>query len=449
MKAKKPNQPISRRHFMKNTTYGLTGAALLPTLLPSCTNWKGANDRIQIGHIGVGSRGGAELKSYYLPLEGSRSVAICDLFKDRREKGAEYANRYYKDNEISAPKSTAYHQYEEILERSDIDAVNITTTDHWHVLAAIRAAEAGKHVMLAKPLGLSYPNYLKLKKALKDNDVRFHYGTQQRAAQHMQMGIDMIQQGKIGEIERVEVWAPGKNDVQSPHCIETPVPEGFDYEKWIGPAPMAPYCPERVTNNGSWFNNDYSIGFLAGWGAHPLDIMIWGMKEKLSGNYSCEGSGTIWPGDGLYNNVFSWDLKYQYENGIEVHFLSSGQAEKKIMNHRTLSDNNKTTFYGSKGWISLGRSAVESDIKEIDDKLNAASKDSKGMGQLFLDVIRGEREEACPLEDAILSDTISHMGNMAIRMNRKIGWDPIKGKTVNDPEANKLFVREMREPYQI
>jgi len=449
MKANKPNQPISRRQFMKNTTYGLTGAALLPTLLPSCTNWKGANDRIQIGHIGVGSRGGGELKGYFLPLEGSRSVAICDLFKDRREKGAEYANRYYKDNDISAPESIAYMDYEELLECRDIDAVNITTTDHWHVLAAIRAAEAGKHVMLAKPLGLSYPNYLKLKKALKDNDVRFHYGTQQRASQHMQMGIDMIQQGMIGEIERVEVWAPGKFDVESPVCTEAPVPDGLNYDKWLGPAPLKPYCPERVSNIGSWFNYDYSIGFLGGWGAHPLDIMIWALKDKLSGIYSCEGSGAVWPGDGLYNNIITWDLNYGYDNGMEVHFVSDDIAKKEVLNHRTVKEDNGTTFYGTKGWISLSRSSVQSDIKEIDQKLNAASKGSDSMGQLFLDVIRGEREEACPLEDAILSDTISHMGDMAIRMNRKVSWDPIKGETINDPEANKLFVREMREPYQI
>jgi len=449
MKANKPNRQISRRHFMKKATYGLTGAALLPTMLPSCTNWKGANDRIQMGHIGVGSRGGGELKNYFLPLEGSRSVAICDLFKDRREKGAEYANRYYKDNEISAPKSTSYMHYEELLERSDIDAVNITTTDHWHVLAAIRAAEAGKHVMLAKPLGLSYSNYLKLQKALKDNDVRFHYGTQQRASAHMQMGIDMIQDGKIGEIERVEVWAPGKFEAELPICTEVPVPDGLNYDKWLGPAPLQPYCPERVSNLGSWFNNDYSIGFLGGWGAHPLDILIWGLKDKLSGTYSCEGSGAVWPGDGLYNNIVTWDLNYAYDSGIEVHFLSADIAQNTVMNQRTVKEENGTTFYGSKGWISLSRGSVQSDIKEIDEKLNAASKSSESMGQLFLDVIRGEREEACPLEDAILSDTISHMGNMAIRMNRKVSWDPIKGKTVNDPEANKLFEREMREPYQI
>ncbi len=447
---KTPNHStISRRKFMKSTTCGLAGATLLPTLLPSCVNWKGANDRLQIGHIGVGPRGGSELRSYYLPLEGSRSVAICDLFQERREKGADYVNRYYKDNRISAPESIAYQHFEELLERTDIDAVNITTTDHWHVLAAIRAAEAGKHIMLAKPLGLSYPNYLKLKKALKDNDVRFHYGTQQRASQHMQMGIDMIQQGKIGEIERVEVWAPGKNDVESPVCTEVAVPDGLDYEKWLGPAPLRPYCPERVTNNGTWFNNDYSIGFLAGWGAHPLDIMIWALKDKLSGTYSCEGTGMIWPGNGLYNNIFTWDLNYVYDNGTEVHFLSTDKAEKEVLNHRTVREGNGTTFYGTRGWISLSRSTVQSDIAEIDVKLNAASKDSEGMGQLFLDVIRGEREEACPVEDAILSDTISHMGDMAIRMNRKVTWDPGKGETVNDPEANKLFVRAMRDPYRI
>ncbi len=177
--------------------------------------------------------------------------------------------------------------------------------------------------------------------------------------------------------------------------------------------------------------------------------MIWALKDKLSGTYSCEGTGMIWPGDGLYNNIFTWDLNYSYDSGIEVRFQSTDQAKKEVLNHRTSKEENGTTFYGSKGWISLSRSSVQSDIPEIDAKLNAASMDSDGMDQLFLDVIRGEREEACPLEDAILSDTISHMGNMAIRMNRKVSWDPIKGETINDPEANKLFIREMREPYQI
>ena len=384
MKTKKNQSPISRRQFVKSSAISLAGASILPTLLPSCANWKGANDRLLIGHIGVGSRGGGELKGYFLPLEGSRSVAICDLFKDRREKGEEYVNRYYKDNNISAPKCSSYEHFEELLERSDIDAVNITTTDHWHVLAAIRAAEAGKHVMLAKPLGLSYPNYLKLKKALKDNDVRFHYGTQQRASQHMQMGIDMIQQGKIGDIERVEVWAPGKFDVESPVCNEAPVPEELNYDKWLGPAPIQSYCPERVTNLGSWFNYDYSIGFLGGWGAHPLDIMIWALKDKLSGVYSCEGSGAMWPGNGLYNNIITWDLNYKYDNGMEVHFISDDIAQKEVLNHRIVKEENGTTFYGTKGWISLSRSSVQSDIPEIDAKLNAASKDSEGMGQLFL-----------------------------------------------------------------
>ena len=449
MKTKKYQNQISRRKFIKKSSYAAAGASLLPTILPSCVNWKGANDRILIGHIGVGSRGGSELRSYFLPLDDSRSVAACDLFRERRVKGAEYVNRYYKDNDMQAPECKAYHHYEEVLERTDIDAVNIVTTDHWHVLAATRAAEAGKHIMLAKPLGLSYPNYLKLKKAVNDNDVMFHYGTQQRASQHMQIGIDMIQQGKIGEIERVEVWAPGKNPVESPVCKEVPVPEGFDYEKWLGPAPQAPYCPGRVTNVGSWFTYDYSIGFLAGWGAHPLDIMVWGLKDELSGTYSCEGTGSFWPSGGLYNNIITWDLNYEYENGLKVHFTNTETAKEEVLDHRIEKEDNGTTFYGAKGWISLSRSSSQSSIPEIDKRLKDASTNSNTMGQEFLDVITGRREELCPLEDAIMSDTISHMGDIAIRMNRKVSWDPSKGETIDDPEANKLFVRKMRNPYQL
>jgi len=440
MKTTKSQNQISRRKFVKSSAYGLAGATILPTILPSCSNWKGANDRLLIGHIGVGSRGGYELKNYFLPLQESRSVAICDLFSVRRDKGADYVRKYYKDKDMRSPVVESYHHYEELLERTDIDAVNITTTDHWHMLAATRAAEAGKHIMLAKPLGLSYPNFLKFKKALKDNDVRFHYGTQQRASLHMQTGIDMIRQGQIGEIEHVDVWAPGKNPVESPICKEAPVPDGFDYEKWLGPAPLAPYCPERVTNNGSWFNNDYSIGFLAGWGAHPLDIMVWGLKDRLEGTYSCEGTGVVWPGPGLYNNIITWYLDYEYSDGLKVHFTDTDTAMKGVLDYLTTKEGNGTTFFGTKGWISLSRSSGHSDIPEINKKLNELSIESHSMGQIFLDIINGKREELCPLEDAIISDTISHMGNIAIRMNKKVSWNPLKGTVVDNPEATRLFV---------
>jgi predicted dehydrogenase len=446
---------ISRRDFVHRSVKGAIGAAILPTVLGSCSNWKGANDRVVVGHIGVGSRGTDELMSYFLPLREAMNIAVCDTFKDRRENVAQKINKFYKENNFTNEQCKTYLDMDELLARKDIDVVHITTPDHWHVLAAIKAARAGKHIMLAKPLGLSYPQNLILAKELKDHKVKFHYGTQQRSFEHMKLGYDLIRSGAIGEIGRVDVWAPGKNDVPVPVCNEVPVPADFDFERWSGPAPLRPYCPDRVTNNSSWFNNDYSIGFLAGWGAHPLDILVWILKDKVNGNYSCEGNGQYWPAGGLYNNIMSWDVNCKYENGLELHFVSSDVASGGMLDKYTRKEGDGTTFYGTKGWITLSRSSAQSDIPEINQKLNNFPKNKNGgiksdnntMGRRFLSVAREKEAELCPLDEAIISDTISHMGDIAIRTGRKVTWDPQKGEVSGDAEANKLYVRDMRAPY--
>lgn len=454
MKKKPAN--LKRREFIRNSAIGLGGMALAPSLISSCTK-TAANDRLLIGSIGLGQRGTNELKSYLLPLEGSRIAAVCDVWEERRNRSVETVTGYYTENGITAPECEAYLDFEELLARDDIDAVHITTPDHWHVPMAIKAARAGKHIMLAKPLGLSYPNYLILQDELKKNDVRFHYATQQRTAEHIKLGISMIKEGLIGDIERVDVWAPGKNPVDSPLCVEEPVPAGFDFDRWTGPAPLNSYCPDRVTNNSSWFQYDYSIGFLAGWGAHPLDVLVWGIRDLVDGVYSAKGTGTFWPEGGIYDNIFAWDVHYTYESGIKVHFMSHDLAQEKMLEHRTYKEANGTTFYGTKGWISLSRGSGESDIPEIHQKLNEFPKneggrilsDQNNMGQVFLDVIHGRYPETCPLDEAIISDTISHMGDIVIRAGHKVTWDPVKGEVLDDPAANALYIREMRPPYTV
>jgi predicted dehydrogenase len=452
---KNTSRLFSRRDFVRTSAKGLIGAALVPTILPSCSNWKGANDRITVAHIGVGSRGTDELTSYFLPVKDAVNIAVADTFKGRRDNIAALINKYYRDNGISAPECLPYLNFQEILERTDIDAVHITTPDHWHVPAAILAARAGKHIMLAKPLGLSYPDFMTLKKEVAANNVRFHYGTQQRTSPHMQLAYNLISEGAIGDLIRADVWAPGGGGGQNPACLEVPVPEGFDYDRWTGPAPVRPYCPERVTNVGSWYTNDYSIGFLAGWGAHPLDILVWMAREKVSGGYTCEGSGKLWTG-GLYDNVMSWDLVLKYQNGFDVHFVSDDLATAALKSEGK-KDGDGTTFFGTRGWISVSRSSASSDMPEIHKKLNDFPKSDSGyihsennsMGQVFVDVIRGTTKELCPLDDAIISDTISHMGDIAIRTGRKVTWDPIRGEVTGDPEANGLYVRTLRSPYGI
>jgi predicted dehydrogenase len=447
MKNLKEKSAIDRRQFIRKTLVGTGGVIIAPTILSSCA--KGANDRILIAHIGVGSRGTNILKTYFLPLEDSLSVAVSDAHLDRRTERAELIRTHYLDNGIIAPECEAYLNFEEILARDDIDAVVMAMPDHWHVPGALKAARAGKHIYLEKPLGLSYPHYLKLQKELKARNLRFHYGTQQRVSMHMKMGIEMIAEGAIGEIEKAEVWCPPINPVESPVCPEAlPVPDTFDYDRWTGPAPLRPYCPERVTNNSSWFINDYSIGFLAGWGAHPLDILVWALKDEIEGKYSCEGEGGFWAPGGLYNNVNSWDLNYTFKQGIKMRFFSTDVAEEKnLLSYRTNEEYNGTTFYGSKGWISLSRGSANASDPEIDQKLNNNIRDYIGMGEVFIDMVKGETGEVCPISDAIISDSMSHVGNMAVRTGRMITWDTEQGKAIDDDEANSLFVREMREPY--
>jgi hypothetical protein len=447
----------NRRDFLKKAAVGVGGAILVPTILNSCAGSTDANSRLLIGHIGVGSRGATELMDYFLPLKTSYSAAVCDVWQGRRENAEKYVNNYYKEQRIKAPKCNSYLDFEEIIHRDDIDAVNIVTPDHWHLVAAIKAARAGKHVMLAKPLGLSYPHYKILEKELQANGVRFHYGTQQRSMRHLQLGINLIKAGVIGEISKVEVWGPGGNAGIQHKCEEVPVPKDFNYDMWTGPAPLNPFCPERVTKVSSRFQYDYCIGFLANWGAHILDVLVWALKEKVNGKYSCEGIGNMWPEGGIYNVFYSWNLNYKFESGLELSFLSNDRAFQGMIDYRKIKEDNGTTFYGSEGYISLSRFSAQSDILKIDQLLNDFPKNSKGeilseentMGQMFIDVINEKYDETCPLDEAIISDSISHMGDITLRRNKKITWDPNQGKIVDDPDANSLYSREMRPPYSV
>jgi len=186
--------------------------------------------------------------------------------------------------------------------------------------------------------------------------------------------------------------------------------------------------------------------------------MIWGVKDLMNGRYTCEGTGGFWEPGGMYNNIRAWDVNCEYESGVKLHFTDSDFAiQNDMLHYRKNKESNGTTFFGSKGWISLSRSSAQSNITELDNKLNNFPKNSDGninsdentMGKMFVDVVSGKIPETNPLDEAILSDCVSHMSNIAIRTGRKITWDPEKGEVVGDQEANQWFIREMREPYSV
>lgn len=448
----------TRRNFLKSASYASLGTIALPTILTSCVKWKGANDRLHVGHIGVGSRGTSEMRSYFLPHSDFRIVAVSDVFKSRRDKAAQIVRDAYALQEIQNPVVDSYNDYREMLDRNDIDMVAITTPDHWHLPIAIHAVQSGKHVHVNKPLGLSVDYMRKLKDELSSAKLHFNYGTQQRSYAFMKKAMEYIHGGALGDITDVMVWAPGGGADRHIGYYQTmDIPADLDYDHWLGPAPEAPYTADRVHRDGSFFINDYSIGFLGGWGAHPLDILVWGLKARMRGDYSVVASGEAqWPEGSMYDNINIWDSRLTFENGLKVHFMSQDMAKNEVMKFQTDYRQNGTLFIGSKGWMTLSRTYAECSIPDINKAINNFPKKDFGLdgdrgthGQEFARLIRGNTNSYMDIDDAILADVISHNTNAAIRLNMEVQWDAKGMEIKNSIEGNRLLNRTHRAPFVV
>jgi hypothetical protein len=381
-----------------------------------------ANERVAIGHIGVGNRG-KELLRGFLTCKGSQSVAVADAYRDRREEAAARAN------------CRAYADFRELLDRPDIDAVVVATPDHWHVPIAMMAARAGKDAYVEKPLGLSIEQNLACRKLFREKKRIFQYGTQQRSMEHCGFGCELVRSGRIGRVHTIEVVAPDGNAGGSTE--PAPVPPELDYNMWIGPAPMAPYTQDRCVVPGTYLIYDYSIGYLAGWGAHPLDIMVWGSDADLAGPMTVEGEGVI-PDHGLYNTVIHWGIRIRMADGVRMTFRPGGDSTK---------------FIGPDGWIQIRRGGIDAEPKSL-----LRSKIRPGESQLtvserqdenFIDAVKSRKPAISPVEDAVRSDIISHLCDIAIRTGRKITWDPKKEVIVEDKAASRMLSRPMRAPWTL
>lgn len=409
---------VSRRSVLKSLAAG--GLAMPVLVRGRALGLEGAtpaSERVTIGHIGVGGRG-RDLLRGFMTCPGAQPLAVADAYRDRRDAMAEMI------------KGKGYGDFRELLARTDIDAVVIATPDHWHVPIAVMAARAGKHAYVEKPLGLCVEQNLVCRKVFQETKRVFQYGTQQRSMAHCRFGCELVRSGKIGELKRIEVIAPdgGTGGSTQP----APVPPELDYEMWIGPAPMKPYTVDRCKTPGTYWIYDYSIGYLAGWGAHPLDIMVWGCDADLAGPMTFQGTGEI-PKEGLYDTVIHWDVTVQMDKGI-------------VMTFKPGSDSTK--FIGSEGWVDVRRSGIDAEPKSL-LKLELGPNDvhltrSPRHDQNFVEAIKAGGKAIAPVEEAVRSDIISHICDIAIRTGRKVIWDPSKEQIVDDPEATKMLSRPMR-----
>ncbi len=424
---------ITRRRFAG----GLLQAALLAATAPSFIPFRllagevTPSKKIQLGHIGVGGQGNSLLRNY-LNAETAASVAICDPFRQRREN----AGKLVLERQKLEPK--LYNDFRDLLADKSIDAVVIATPDHWHVPVGLAAVRAGKDVYIEKPLGHSLAQNQAMLAAVKKHKRIFQYGTQQRSQELIKRGVELVLNGYIGDLQRLEVWAPAGKGGGS--LDEVPVPDGLDYELYLGPAPMRPCSKERITSAGSWYCSDYALGFIAGWGAHPLDVAIWGMDADTKGPISFRGTGDFPTPDALFNTCATWDVEVKFHEGIPMRFMSNNHALPVVKKYREDEQGDGTTFFGSKGWVSLSRGGVAASnpdwlkLKQCEGSKRVLYRNK--YYKAFVDSVRERSLSIAPIQDALRSDAISHLSLMAIKTGGEVVWDPKKYKIKSPKELN-------------
>jgi hypothetical protein len=438
-----------RREFLK-TTIAAGAAVGFPTIIPASVLGKNGqtppSGRVNMGVISCGNR--SSVTKGYEDYEKSEVVAVCDPIRDRRLKKMKVH-----------PNAEDYNDFRDLLARADVDAVHISTPDHWHVPISLAAARAGKDVYCEKPLGISVEQCLAARVIVDKHKRVFQYGTQQRSMAQLRLGLELVLNGRIGDLKEAYVWAPEGLSGGSATPV-LPVPDGYDYDLWQGPAQERSFCKDRClvqgNNNAVFHVYDYAIGFIAGWGAHPMDILQWWADHAGMGiPVEYTGSGTI-PTEGLFNTTTHWNVECTYANGFRMRFLDAdtARAARDIPNLEDVKQfGNCTMFIGTAGWVAVTRGgwkvfpeSLYQEAKPLDGKTLVISKHHQNN---FVDCVLSRKQPVATLASAVQSDIICHLGDISIRTGRTIKWDPNKETIIGDAAAAKMMSREMRTPWTL
>jgi predicted dehydrogenase len=428
----------NRREFLRSAGKSALVAGLVinaPNIFLNRTRaatGENPSEFIRVGFIGVGGQG-----NHNLGILMKNAVAVCDVDKTHLEAAKQ---RVEKAN--GRPCKT-FHDYRKMLEDKSIDAVLISTPDHWHTLTAIHACEAGKDVYCEKPLTLFITEGQALVKAVRRHKRILQTGSQQRSAPEFLQACEYIRSGRIGKVKTVKVGLPGVNWEKKGNPANVPdgeAPPELDYDMWLGPAPARGYNKNRVHYLFRFFW-DYSGGQMTNWGAHHLDITQWALGMDDNGPVEIEGTA-FYNEEKLYETPQTFETAFKYSSGVVVK-CSSGTGKYK----------GGATFEGEKGIIHVTRGKIESTPEDIltqplDDtcvKLYASSDHH----QNWLDCIKSRKDPICNVDIGHHSATVCHLGNIAVRTGKKVTWDPKKQNIIGDAELAKWVNRPYRAPWKL
>lgn len=449
---------VSRRSFLK-TSLGAGAALSFPAIVPSTVLGQYApSKRINIGAIGVGRISRVHDMPGIMQYDNARIVAVCDLDEHRMEDGKKFVNDYYaKKTGKSQNGVTGYGNYHDLLANKDIDAVVVSTPDHWHALIGIDAVRAGKDVYLQKPASLTIAEGRALSNAVQASGRILQIGSQQRSTIQFRYAAELVRNGRIGELQRVEIGLPG--DPPGGDKTPMPAPAWFNYDMWLGETPEVYYTVDRVHpqtgySRPGWLRcRQFGAGMITGWGAHHIDSAHWAMNTEYTGPIEVWGHAQ-YPDHGLWDVHGPFRTEALYADGVRMSI--SGDFPNGIK------------FYGTRGWIFVSRGneqVTKSDpVAKLHDATALASSDPKiiesqiGPDEIhlyvskeqhgnWLDCIITRQEPISPVEMGHRACSTCLIHDMAMKLNRKLYWDPVREHFNNDEQANGMLARPQRPPY--
>ncbi len=447
----KLSKPVSRRRFLA-TAAGWTAT---PLILPGSTFGREGtlppSERITIGVIGVGVRGSYSINAM-IPLPDHQIVAIADCRRERAERARDvvngiYANRTGFENYRGCDSTW---DFEELLDRPDIDALWGTVPDHWHGPIYSRMIRSGKDIYGEKPLTRYVKQGEKVVQMVRQYGTIFQVGTQQRSTPIFRHACELARNGYLGKIHTIEVAVPRGSAY--PSVAPCPVPEGFDYDRWSGPAPLFPFDPQRCEWLAMYMISHYCAGYICNWGVHHLDIAGWGVPEIFEKPFTIEGTGTM-PETGMTDTWVTWRVKMNWDSGLLLDFSSTGDPHPE-----------GCRFIGDEGWVHVNREGISAEpaslldvkLKEDDTHLHVSPLSNVSNDTYyaftahtadFFHSVRTRQDPVSPVEQGHFASTLGNISDIAIHSKRKLRWDWDTSEFTGDAEANKMLSRVERAPW--
>jgi len=435
-------RPLSRRNLLKHTA-AVAAASGIPAWYLSEARAadeakpkqeKPNSDAFRIGLVGCGGMGTGDGKD---AQRFGKVVAVCDVDDAQLAKA-----------KTNFPGAAHFKDFRKLVEQKDIDVVVCSTVDHWHTLVSMAAMKAGKDVFCQKPLTLCIDEGRRLMAVQKETGRILQTGTQQRSDIRFRLAVDMVRSGRIGKLKHISVWLP--SGLREGPFKSVPAPAGFDWDMWRGPTPAVDYVKERGHRTFRYWW-DYSAGTITDWGAHHNDIALWATGFDRSGPVSVEGKALNEMIPGGFTANSEYELLYTYPNGVTHAAMSTRGSQWNGSVGDPKLPPHGIKFEGSDGWLYVTRGQIDASNKDaLREKLPESaprvyiSNDHKGN---FFDCVKTRKAPICDVEIGHRSATMCHLGTAAVRLGRKLNWDPAKEAYVDDAEAQATVSRPMRKPY--